>query len=264
MSHEKTTLEIIAPTVEEAVEKGVAQLGIPADSLEVEVLDEGSKGFLGIGSRQARVRLSIKMEVPAVRETPARPAAAPAAPAVPAAPAAPMAEKGQAIAVETAGEEPEKDEAMTVAKQVVSDLISRMKVNAQVQARYLKPEDEKDESVLLVDIRGQDLSILIGRRSETLNALQYIANLIVGKQLGYWVPLMIDVQGYRFRRERQLRKLARRMADQAVQTNRRQVLEPMPANERRLIHLELRDHPNVVTQSTGEEPYRKVTIQVKR
>jgi len=201
MSHEKTTLEIIAPTVEEAVEKGVAQLGIPADSLEVEVLDEGSKGFLGIGSRQARVRLSIKMEVPAVRETPARPAAAPAAPPVPAAPAAPMAEKGQAIAVETAGEEPEKDEAMTVAKQVVSDLVSRMKVNAQVQARYLKPEDEKDESVLLVDIRGQDLSILIGRRSETLNALQYIANLIVGKQLGYWVPLMIDVQGYRFRRD---------------------------------------------------------------
>ena len=161
-------------------------------------------------------------------------------------------------------EEPETDEALAIAKQVVRDLLEKMRVDAQVQVRYIEPEDDKDEPVLLVDIRGQDLSILIGRRSETLNSLQYITNIIVGKQLGHWVPLMIDVQGYRFRRERQLRKLARRMADQAVQSHRRQVLEPMPANERRLIHLELRDHPEVITQSTGEEPYRKVTIQLKR
>lgn len=258
MSHEKTTLEIIAPSIEEAIEKGAAQLGIPEELLEAEVLDEGSRGFLGLGSRQARVRLSIKTEGEAVtvREAPSAAVAA----------AAPSQDEREEETFEEEAEqvEPEMDETLTVAKQVVGDLLSKMKINAQVQAKYLEPEDEKDEAVLLVDIRGQDLSILIGRRSETLNALQYIANLIVGKQLGHWVPLMIDVQGYRFRRERQLRKLARRMADQAVQTHRRQVLEPMPANERRLIHLELRDHPEVVTQSMGEEPYRKVTIQVKR
>ena len=115
----------------------------------------------------------------------------------------------------------------------------------------------------MVDVEGKDLSILIGRRSETLNALQYITGLIVSKELGRWVPLLIDIQGYRSRRERQLRQLGRRMADQAVQTGRKQTLEPMPANERRIIHLELRDHPQVFTESVGEEPYRKVTIALR-
>ncbi len=117
---------------------------------------------------------------------------------------------------------------------------------------------------MLVNIEGEDLSILIGRRSETLNALQYIASLIVGRRLNRWTPMIIDVQGYRQRRERQLRMLARRMADQAVHTGRRQVLEPMPPNERRVIHLELRDHPLVITESIGEDPHRKVTITPKR
>ncbi|HOV05793.1 MAG TPA: R3H domain-containing nucleic acid-binding protein, partial [Anaerolineaceae bacterium] len=107
------------------------------------------------------------------------------------------------------------------------------------------------------------LSILIGRRSETLNALQYITSLIVSKELNRWVPLMIDVQGYRNRRERQLRQLGRRMAEQAVQSGRKQTLEPMPANERRVIHMELRNHPQVYTESVGEEPNRKVTILLK-
>jgi spoIIIJ-associated protein len=128
----------------------------------------------------------------------------------------------------------------------------------------VQSEEAADEQAVLVDIQGDDLSILIGRRSETLNALQYLASLIVGKEVGHWVSLVIDVQGYRSRRERQLRQLARRMADQAIHTGRRQVLEPMPANERRLIHLELRDHPQVATESIGDEPNRKVTIFLKK
>jgi spoIIIJ-associated protein len=112
-------------------------------------------------------------------------------------------------------------------------------------------------------VHGDDLSILIGRRAETLNALQYISNLIVSKELGKPLSLVIDVEGYRARREGQIRQLARRMADQAIKTGRRQVLEPMPANERRIIHLELRDNENVVTESIGEEPRRKVTILPK-
>jgi spoIIIJ-associated protein len=93
--------------------------------------------------------------------------------------------------------------------------------------------------------------------------LQYISSLIIGKQLNRWVPLLIDVQGYRARRERQLRTLARRMAEQAIHTGRKQVLEPMSANERRIIHIELRDHPQVATESLGEEPNRKITIFLK-
>jgi spoIIIJ-associated protein len=158
----------------------------------------------------------------------------------------------------------EDDETLRVSTQVVSDLLEKMKVRARVTASYRGPEDDDDEELVLVNVEGNDLSILIGRRSETLNALQYISSLIICKRLDRWVPLMIDVQGYRARRERQLRQIARRMADQAVHTGRRQVLEPMPANERRLIHIELRDHPQVETESIGEEPNRKVTISLKK
>jgi spoIIIJ-associated protein len=146
---------------------------------------------------------------------------------------------------------------------VVRTLLEKMRVHARVSARYIPAEDPKEKPVVLVDVQGNDLSILIGRRSETLNALQYVTNLILSKEVGGWVPLMIDVQGYRARRERQLRKMARRLAEQVVHTDRRQMLEPMPANERRIIHLELRDNTLVSTESVGEEPYRKVTIVPK-
>ncbi len=139
-----------------------------------------------------------------------------------------------------------------------------MKVKATISASFREPEDDEDNPVMLIDVEGDDLSILIGRRSETLNALQYISSLIICKRLDRWVPIMIDVQGYRARRERQLRQLAHRMADQAMHTGRRQVLEPMPANERRLIHMELRDSAEVGTESVGDEPNRKVTIFLKK
>jgi spoIIIJ-associated protein len=93
-----------------------------------------------------------------------------------------------------------------------------------------------------------------------LNAFQYVASLMVGKEVQQWVQLVVDVEGYRSRRESQLRRMARRMAEQALKTGRRQVLEPMSSNERRIIHLELREHPAVTTESVGEDPHRKVTI----
>lgn len=256
MSQEKTTLEIIAPTTEEAINRGLEQLGLPIESVNVEVLDGGSKGLLGIGGRQARVRLSLKAEdsESATEEI----------------------SMGEVIkkmdAQETSTMHPidesslsdDEKKAIKVAKDIVSELLQRMHVKATISAKFIEPADENDERMILIDIEGNDLSILIGRRSETLNALQYITSLVVSKELNRWVPLMIDVQGYRSRRERQLRQLGRRMAEQAIQTGKRQVLEPMPANERRVIHLELRDHPEVTTESTGEEPFRKVTIVPKR
>lgn len=158
----------------------------------------------------------------------------------------------------------DEQKALEVAQRVVGELLERMKVQARLRVRLQPPQEENAQPAVWVEVQGDDLSILIGRRSETLNALQYISSLIVSREMGVWVPLIIDVQGYRARRERQLRILARRMAEQAVLTGRRQVLEPMPANERRIIHLELRDHPDVVTESIGEEPNRKVTIVPKR
>ncbi len=267
MSHEKTTLEVIAPTVEEAVQKGLSQLNLPQDAVEVEVLDAGSRGLFGLGSRQARIRLAIKPQ-PIANQNSISPENRSPAGQQPAAKtraegqsAPPAVEKPASVLPDTVEEQ---DETLSVSTEVVSDLLEKMKVRARVSSTYRPSEDGGDEPAVLVNVEGNDLSILIGRRSETLNALQYISSLIVCKRLDRWVPITIDVQGYRARRERQLRQIARRMADQAIHTGRRQVLEPMPANERRLIHLELRDDPQVATESVGEEPNRKVTIFLKK
>lgn len=275
MSQEKTTLEVIAPTVDEAVQKGLAQLNLPRSAVEVEVLDSGSRGLFGIGSRQARIRLAIK----ATQDQ--SPSALPSPVSLEPKPQEQEPETDELLDMDLldaegdfAGEDleggvqlesnAEQDEVLDAACEVVAELLEKMKVRARVSAAYRPAEDEKDELTVLVNVEGNDLSILIGRRSETLNALQYISSLIVCKRVDRWIPVMIDIQGYRARRERQLRQIARRMADQAIHTGRRQVLEPMSASERRLIHLELRDDLRVDTESIGDEPNRKVTIFLKK
>jgi spoIIIJ-associated protein len=236
----RTTLEVIAPTVEEAIARGVEQLGVPRELLDVDILDEGSKGFLGIGGRQTRLRLTVKSAD-----------AAPQA-AVP----APVTDSGPALSLD--------DSLLNFAIQTTSELLTKMKVKARVSAKYGEAAEGSDEIPVLIDIHGDDLSILIGRRAETLNALQYILALILSKQASRWVQVIVDVEGYRARRERQLRQLARRMAEQAIRTGKRQLLEPMSAAERRIVHLELHDHDAVTTESVGEEPNRKVSILLKK
>ncbi len=239
---ERTTLEVIAPSIEEAVSRGVEQLGVPREMLEVDVLDEGSKGFLGFGSRQVRIRLTLKAAE-------ASPVAAPATPSAEPAPAAPAAAPD--------------DHLLNFIVQTTRELLGKMKINARVTAHY-GDADSDGEVPVMVDVRGDDLSVLIGRRAETLNALQYILALIASKEASHWVQVIVDVEGYRARRERQLRQLARRMAEQAIRTGKRQVLEPMSSAERRIIHLELRGNTDVETESIGDEPNRKVTIALKK
>jgi len=266
----RATLEIIAPTAEEAIEQGLNELGLARDQVEIEILDEGSKGLFGLGNRQARVRLTLKNQGP---DTPTKeaPASAPAPQAV---------EQDQDFEEEDEDDfdddfEDEEDDVFddgtdysadlenvsAIAKATVMELLEKMNLpRVKVEATILHPEDEMDRPGIHINILGDDLSILIGKQAETLNALQYITRLIVGKEVGRGVNLVVDVEGYRTRREQNLRNLARRMASQAVKTGRKQMLEPMPANERRIIHLELRDNHDVSTESVGEEPRRKVTI----
>ena len=254
--NERTTLEKIAPTVEEAVAQGLVELNLPAEAVDVEVLDTGSRGLFGVGSRQARVRLTIKETQPPGPEA-GSPAPAPA-PAL-----APEPIPAPAPAPEPAPEpSSEEDELLNISEKTVSELLAKMKIEAKLSVSYGEA-DEDGHRPVCVELHGDDLGLLVGRRAEILNALQYIVNLIVSKQLERWVQIVVDVEGYRSRREVNLRKMARQMADQAVQTGRRQVLEPMSAADRRIIHLELRDHPEVTTQSIGEEPARKVTIVPK-
>lgn len=239
MPARRTSLEVIAPSVEEAVARGAAELGLSADDFEVEVLDEGGKGFLGLSARQARVRLTV-------RTAPTEPSE--------------VDQEADQGPFEAAIGGEEEDEAVRTSREIVQELIQHMGVQARIAARWGIADPESEIQPLLVDLHGDDLGLLIGRRGETLAALQYIARLIVSKELDRQVAVVIDVEGYRARRERQLRRLAQRMAEQAIELGRTMVLEPMPASERRIIHLELRDHPRVSTESTGEGAQRKVTI----
>ncbi len=266
MAERHTSLEIIAPSVEEAVEKGLTELGLAAEAVDVDILDIGTKGLFGLGSRLARVRLTIKGGdgTGELKQAAAKVIEAAHSEAIisqaPIEQGEAWEEDAQEEEEETSDLELEDDELLQIAMETVEDLLDRMKIRARLEVHWGVPEDPKDRTPLIVDIHGDDLSILIGPKAETLNALQYISGLIVSKEVGYSVPLVVDVEGYRVRRSRQIRQLAQRMAEQAVRTGRRQVLEPMPANERRLVHIELRDNSDVTTESVGEDPRRKVTI----
>jgi spoIIIJ-associated protein len=251
----KTTLEIIAPTVEEAIAQGLAQLGLTADAVSVEVLDTGSKGLFGLGKPQVRVRLTVNgSDDEEADETES------------------TVSESDAQLVDRSQEEPaplkesestlEHDPLLDLTEATVSKLIHMMGLEAQVSADY-GDNDREDRRFIRVDVRGNDLSVLIGRRSETLNAFQYVASLMIGKAAQQFVHLLVDVEGYRARREKQLTQMAERMADQVAKNGRKQMLEPMPSAERRLVHIALRGHPAVYTESTGDEPYRKVVIYPK-
>lgn len=254
MNAQRATIEIIAPTINEAIEKGLADLELGREDVDIEILDEGSRGLFGLGAHQARVRLVVKghSAIPAedINRSMESELVYPSQPE----------EEAIAKPVRIPPANAKEQIPLHVAQETVSELLGKMRIQAEVMASYGEVDEEHGTRPILVDISGKDLSILIGKRSETLNALQYISRLIVTKELGEYVTLVIDVEGYRDRRERQLRQLAHRMAEQAIKTGKKQVLEPMPPNERRIIHMELRDDAQVSTESFGEEPHRKVTI----
>jgi len=232
-------IEATGVDVEAAIAAGVASLGVDRDAVEIEVLEEGSRGLFGLGGREARVRMTIKPD---------------GVPVVPAESIAPSAAEVDVQPVVESGD-------AEVARGALMDLLALMGVKgARVEARRAEPAAGEDESPLILDVYGQDTDVLIGRRGSTLAALQRITRLIVGREVSGRVHLVVDVDGFKARREKSLRRMAQRLAEQAVRTNRTVVLEPMPPHERRYVHLALRDHPHVTTQSVGEGDRRKVTI----
>lgn len=232
MEH-RANLEVIAPSVDEAIQKGLDELRLDYDDVDVEVLDEGGGGLFGLGGRQARVRLTVKGAGPRRTE--------------PREPVGPLSEA-------------EAENLVSITTATVQELLHHMDVRAEVEAHLGEPDDDESPTPVMVDVRGGDLSFLIGRNAETLNALQLVTRLIVGKEVGHTAHVVIDIEGFRKRREDGLRQLAQRMAQQAVSSGRRQSLEPMSPAERRVIHMELRENPDVTTESSGEEPKRKVVI----
>lgn len=149
---------------------------------------------------------------------------------------------------------------LALAQGKLAELLDQLKVKAEVVAIWGELDPEDQTRPLTLDVQGDDLSGLIGRNGETLDALQYLLRMMLGRQINPDVNLIVDVQGHKHRREEQVRRMAQRMAEQATQRNRTMTLEPMPAHERRLVHIELRNHPSVRTESVGEGNKRKVTI----
>jgi spoIIIJ-associated protein len=206
-------IEITAATVEQAIEKAEAQLGLSRDQFEMEVIREGKSGILGVGGREALIRV-----------TPVTP--------------------------------PEKD-AVKVVTEILDTLLGLLGVSGKVEVL-------SDEIPLALDIQGDDLGILIGRRGQTLASLEYITKLVVVGRLKAWLPLAVDVAGYKKRRRDSLQRLAVYLAEQVKSRRCAITMEPMPADERRIVHLTLADDPDVTTQSIGEGENRKVVILLRQ
>ena len=154
----------------------------------------------------------------------------------------------------------EKADAVEVAKEVLETLVKLMKITAEVSVL----QANTGELPVTLNIEGEDLGVLIGRRGQALASLQYVVRLIVAEKLKVWVPINVDIAGYKKRRYESLQNLALRLAEQVKRNRRLIMLEPMPADERRIIHLALTDHPDVTTQSMGEGDMRKVAILLKK
>jgi spoIIIJ-associated protein len=214
-----------ARTVEEAEELALKELGVDRSEVEVEILSRGKAGFLGIGAELARVRVTR------------------------------LSEGGEAAgASEASGA---SGDVASAAVNTVNKILSLGRVNV---VSTLRAANDPEVGGPIVDLTGEDSGLLIGRRGQTLQSLQFIVNLIVRKEYGENVRVVLDVEHYRQRREASLRDMATKVAARVAQTGRAITLEPMTAADRRVIHLALSNYPGVITESVGMGEERKVSI----
>jgi spoIIIJ-associated protein len=286
-----TPHEFTGKTVDEAVAEALAKLNVSRSDVAVEVLSKGSRGIFGIGSEPARVRVTLEP----VRQTAQTDEESEKVEPEATTPAGVEGRESEAVSTTSADEaeagtdeegvatsvsdtvvaEAETsdsgaddidltdDELAAMASEMLSEVVRLMGFNAEVVTSWREDTDDDGSRYLLLDIEGQDLGALIGRRGETLASLQYLVRLMVNQRIKRWRNIVVDVENYKERREAQLTQLALRMADQVTDSGRAMALEPMPPNERRLVHIALRDHPTVYTQSSGEDERRKVNIVPK-
>lgn len=280
-------IEMTGKTIDEATSKALAQLGLDRDDVSVEVLDYGKKGFLGFGAVLARVRVSYGLE----DETPAPPPPAPPKaheqPQAPERPKAPEAPKAPASAPKPERKKPERprperaprpeplpeelpevqpedlgepctDEKAQKITAFLTGLLQHMESDAQVKV-YL-PEEGRYKVIL----EGGKLGSLIGRRGETLDAIQQLTNYSVNRSGEKRVRIHVDAENYRLKREQSLQNLARKVAAKVARNRRSVTLEPMNAYERHVIHTALQDFEGVTTYSTGMDPNRRVVVAFDR
>lgn len=272
------SIRVSAKTVDDAITEALIQLGVTSDRLEYEVIEKGSAGFLGIGMKQAVIEArrkpepkEEKVEEPVVEEP------------VKAEPKKVETVQPQKAAAEKKADEPQKAAfEKAVEKEVKEDVKKETKL-VEVQPQTieavedflkntmkamdmeveLKTEIDQD-GALCVDMSGEHMGILIGKRGQTLDSLQYLANRVANKHQEGYVRVKLDTENYRARREETLRHLAKNIAHKVKRNRRPVALEPMNPYERRIIHSALQSDPYVMTHSEGEEPFRKVVITLKK
>ena len=272
------SIRVSAKTVDDAITEALIQLGVTSDRLEYEVIEKGSAGFLGIGMKQAVIEArrkpepkEEKVEEPVVEE-PVRvePKKVEAVQPQKAA-AEKKADEPQKAAFEKAVEKEVKEEVKKETKLVevqsqtieaVEDFLKNT-MKAMDMEVELKTEIDQD-GALCVDMSGEHMGILIGKRGQTLDSLQYLANRVANKHQEGYVRVKLDTENYRARREETLKHLAKNIAHKVKRNRRPVALEPMNPYERRIIHSALQNDPYVTTHSEGEEPYRKVVVTLKK
>jgi spoIIIJ-associated protein len=276
--------EFAAKSVEDAVNDGLGQLGLSREQIDVEVLEEGSRGILGIGATDALVRITPRTEPEGdevqIGDSPAASEATDSEPEEAlgeladndSAPAetdsrssdedAAWQEQANEVQVEAAQPTDGDAELEDLAYDLLSQMLQKLDIEAEIELTWLDDQEDSDPPLNL-NVVGEDLGLLIGRNGETLASIQYLIRLMVNQELHRWKNIVIDVDGYKQRRAEQLSQLANRLAEQVVSSGRPTSLEPMPANERRLVHIALRNHEHVYTASIGEDSRRKVQILPK-
>jgi spoIIIJ-associated protein len=250
------SVEVSAKSVDEAIDEALEELGLKRQQVEIEILTAGKPGLFGIGGEQARVRVT------ALEEGTARPMAEPEEEGTARRMAEPAMEGAEPAEIEIKDvASPEVD----LASDHLSQLLAFMEIDGEVSVRSPEtPGDGLGRASAVLDVNGDDLGLLIGRRGTTLAALQYMINLMVSRKMSSRVLISLDIEQYRRRREDSLTSLAQRMADRVRKSGRSLTLEPMPAGERRIVHLVLAEDSAVTTGSVGEGDGRKVVIYPQR
>jgi spoIIIJ-associated protein len=279
-------IDVTGPTLQDAIEQGLSELGLTRSEVIIEIIEEGGS-TLGGGSSEAVVRLT-----PLRRPAPPPPTP-PAPPAVPEEPEVPVEEDEDDYDTDVFYDEEADDdeydsfdedddsfdedepfdeddrqyitddggdEVSATAREALGELLGLMQVDADIYMRRAQAASADEEPPWVLDVRGRDLGVLIGRHGETLNALQFVTRLVCSRKLQRRANIVIDVEGYKSRRESTLRRMARQMAEKATRQGRTITLDPMPPNERRIIHITLRDDQSVETESVGMGDQRRITI----
>ncbi|WP_069999907.1 RNA-binding cell elongation regulator Jag/EloR [Cellulosilyticum sp. I15G10I2] len=245
-------IEKVGRTVDEAITEALIELGASTDEVIIEVISKGSKGLLGFGAKEAKVKVTLKEEAKVDIDLLESPVKVIEKSAVPKKEIKKETKKDSEDAVVVTPQE--LTEVINLAEDFLYKLLKEMSVECTIKSKVV------NNNRISISIEGNNMGIIIGKRGETLDAIQYIVNIIANKKREEYIKVMVDTENYRARREETLRKLAYKLSKKAQQTKKPIILEPMNPYDRRIIHAALQDSKIVKTHSEGREPFRRVVI----